>query len=343
MAIELKCNCGCEYRLDDNRAGETFTCRVCGATMTLPGGVGRATPPAEETAGAAQGDKVGTASVAAAPEPPAPATRPAPSGGGGLSEFGDSLDTPPPAPTGTPGLTPTPPTGTASPGGTSPSPVGEPPEMSTAGRPARPPLSWWLARAILWGVCAGFLFLPWFSVAAAPPGEETVRESVTGYQFAKLVGQGIGKARIDSGSNGSAHLPEPADFLDVPDGAGRVIAGAGMMTFSPCVYVLGLLLVIAIVPIAARKDGAGAMWPSLACLVGLGGFIVGWHLLAGSEPLGPQLEIASQVGITIGVTGWAYAMVALLVPITLIARAKPDYRLIQAAQWSKQQSSTGPL
>ncbi len=345
MAIEVKCKCGSEYRLDDSRAGETFSCRVCGASITLQAGVGRASP--TDADGAPQPEAVATASTVASPTPPGPPARPSPPDGRQLGEFGDSLDVPtaegaetPSSPPPTAPRKPVEPLLSARmPGNASPSPVPHPPAMPT-GRPTRPPLSWWLARAILWGLCAGFFFLPWFFVADSSTADQTVRNNHAGLELFKSTWQGMGSAGADSGST---HLPYPIDFFDVSDDSGRIAIGAAMMKFSPCVFGLGLLLVIAIIPIATSKDGAGAMWPFLTCLLGLGGFIVGWHLVAGAEQAAPQLEIASQVGITVGVSGWAYAMAVVLVPIILIARGRPDYRLVQAAQWSKQQSSTGPF
>ncbi|NLF31454.1 MAG: hypothetical protein GX591_11290 [Planctomycetes bacterium] len=334
MAIEVKCKCGSEYRLDDKRAGQTFSCRICGATMKLPAGVGRAVPADEPVAPPAK-----AATVSAVVKPKAPATRPAPAGGG-LGEFGETLSAAAAAPA-RPAAAPTQAArpAPASPEGKTFSPIPEPPAPLMTGRPTRPPLSWWLARAILWGLCAGALFLPWYGVSVST-GAETVSESITGYEFVVMVCDGVNNATARAEAE---DLPVPTKYMNMPEGSGRLLVGAAMMAFGPCVYVLGLLLMIVIVPIAAGKDGAGAMWPFLTCLVGLGGFVIGWHIMAGSELMAPGLEIASQIGASIGPSGWAYTMALLLVPFTLIARAKPDYRLVQAVQWSKQQSSAGPF
>ena len=71
--------------------------------------------------------------------------------------------------------------------------------------------------------------------------------------------------------------------------------------------------------------------------------------------LGKDVKFFHQAGLTFPYTNMHYVHVAggnafyekrrgarRAAPVQ-IARAKPDYRLVQAVQWSKQQSSAGPF
>jgi len=328
MPIEIKCKCGSEYRLDDGRAGEQFTCKVCGATVTLPAGVGRTIP---TEAVPAQTPVATSASATTAPAPP---QRPR-GGGSPFDRIGEALETPDvtTAPAPAPAVDDSPRIGTK-PG------TYEAPDVPLGGR-LRPPTAWCAGRLAMWGLCVGFLFVPWFSMSGTnPQTDETVTEAVTGWQIVAAVWEGAGQA-VQGGSNPS--MPPISEFTNLPDGVGRIAAGGGMMVFSPCAYALGLALIAVFGPLAYMHEGKGAVWPFVACLASLVSFIVGWRLIAGAEPLREMLDIVSEVGVTIGVSGWAYTMVFLLIIMCLIARARPDYNLLQAMEWSQERIHSGPL
>ncbi len=357
MSIEIKCHCGLDYRLDDSRAGDQFSCKVCGATMILPAGVGRGIPdPVVEAKPAATAPtQVQPPAQAKAPEqakppmhvqPPPPAAAPS-SEPSAFDSMGESLDGPA-APVTPPSFQPQAIGPAAEPAATEQptpartwSPVADPEDegMAPRGR-QRPPISWCVVRLVMIGLCAGFLFMPWFTVTGADPQTgEVAPQSVAGWPIVKAVVGGL----IHSASSNRGDLPGIGDFVSAPDGTGAIVAGGLMMVFGPCVYTLGLLLTIPISFAVYHRDGRGAVWPFAACFAGLAAFVVGWRMIAAAEPFTSILDVAGQVGVSIGASGWAWAMALVLIPMGLIAKTKPDYNLIRAMQWSEQRTNAGPF
>ncbi len=314
MSIEISCKCGSAYRLEDHRSGQEFICKVCGTTMRLP-----ATGSSEAP--------VATATVPA-PEPAATATEhpPVPTSWSATAATREAT---------------TPETATpeaATPEMISWTPVSQPdcpPQPEPLQRDAapwqkvvrHPPAGWWIVRLVMLGMCVGFLFLPWFTASAQNPfTKKTESQSLTGWQIMNAVIDGIREA-----SRSPEVVPGFTD-VDVPKGAGAIVAGGLMMTGGPCVFAGGLLLAVILIWVIYKHDGKGAGWPFAICWLALMAFIIGWHLVAQSSPMGEMLSQMHKMGFSVGVSPWAYLMLFILVPMTLIARMRPDHLLARTKQ-----------
>lgn len=332
MPIEFKCICGSEYRLDDSRAGEEFACKICGKVAKLSVGSPRAIPAdgeAQPVVQAVTGGLASGAGSAHALEVPKP-TR------SSSERLGSPVDkSPPPPPTSGPT-----PINHAPPGaGIDRRPddlMGYEDLRRNGGNACTPPADWWILRSVMWALCIGVLFLPWFRVSGeVPQMGEKVSESASGFVMVKGITQGFLSAKQEAEAAGMGDMPLPklSDLTEMPKGAGKMLAGVIFLGLGPFVYVLGLLGALVVAILAYKYDGRGAMWPFAANFVGLLLFILGWHMLAGNEQLREVLAMAREAGFHIGPSPWAYLALILLVPIALIARARPDRALAELSSW----------
>jgi len=172
------------------------------------------------------------------------------------------------------------------------------------------------------GMCVGFLFLPWFTASVQNPFTKKVEsQSLTGWEFVSAVVEGIRQAsRTPEAMPGFSNM-------DIPKGAGPIVAGVLMITFSPCVFAAGLVLAVILAWVVYKRDGKGAGWPFFLCWLALVSFVIGWQLVSRSEPLSEMMTQMEKMGFSVGVSGWAYLMVFLLIPMGLIARMRPDHTL----------------
>jgi hypothetical protein len=328
MPIEITCPCGSAYRLGDDRAGEQFVCKVCGATMTIPAGTPRAAigePQPAPVPAAVQASESAPGSAATTPAPPAQG----PAHSDPWSGSGESLD----------GIRHVPGVSRAA----TRSSVGG---VATTSAPAatagaalpygerraslRPPAEWWAVRATMMGLCLGFFFMPWFSSSfQLIPGTEAVTTSVSGWGIVSELCQNLSNPSIST-SFAPSGTTRPSPSGSMPAGASAAFVGGIMLVFGPVVFVLGMLLSIIFAYVAYRRDGKSAHWPFVACMVGVGGFLLGWHLLTSYEPVKKVLAVASSMGAKFGPTVWTYLMIVLLIPMVIIARGQP-YRSFTAA------------
>ena len=319
MTIGIKCNCGAEYRLDDSRGGKRFICKVCSAIMDVPAGVPRVVPAGVPQIGEAIPIKT---SQHASQAPSAAQAAPAPAAAGAAATAAGEA---------------------AASGETARSYLPREARAATmdamrarsSGR--HPPRSWWVTRFIMWAVCIAFLFMPWLSASVRScQVAESVTMSVSGWRIAR------GTVEAISGNPAEAWRVacQPGD-VNAPPGMQTAGVGATMMGFGPCVYVLGLLAALVVAYFAYHRDGQGALWPFLICWLGLLVYIIGWQLIAKASAVGEALTVAKQSGASIGVAGWAYLMLMILIPICLIAKARPDYALADAIRWSQEKAKTG--
>ena len=316
MSIEIKCDCGAEYRLEDHRGGQEFICKICSASMHVPVGVPRATP-GQIAEVAAPATAVVTA---AAPAAPSAATGDTSSPTMGQTLGGPAVAQPTPGPNPPADAAPPPPTAW------SPAPAWADPSVEAHARPSdrHPPQSWWALRFIMWGMCVGFLFVPWFTISAKQsPAGPTVSQSLTGWQIVKATADGISASARHAGGG----VPTGVDMGQMPEGVASILAGTLMLVAGPCVYAAGLLVAVVIAWVVHRCDGKGAAWPFVVCWIGLLTFIVGWKLIASCEPVSQLLEASAKTGASIGASGWAYLMLLVLIPMCMIARSRPDHEL----------------
>jgi hypothetical protein len=179
---------------------------------------------------------------------------------------------------------------------------------------------------VFWGLCAAFLFQPWFTVSGPPEGPEAKSNSITGWQIVKGTAEGIARP-------GPKGIDPPVAGMgsgQVPAGVSSAVAGLYMMAAGPCLFAVGLLLGPVAAWNALRREGQGAGWPFLVCWVGLLTYVIGWKLTVRVEAVGEFLRLAARSGASIGASGWTYLMLTILIPICLIARGKPDYALEDA-------------
>ncbi len=327
MAIEVSCQCGAAYRLDESRAGEKFRCKVCGAGIQVPGDRPRVLM-----------GQSGEAAMARPAAPPPPA-RPGPEGPAASAAPAKS-PRPPEQPAANPARPPQParpvepamaapvasePTSQQSVTANQKSPV-EPVRARTG-----PPSDWWLLRMVFLAVCVGFLFCPWFLAAySTPPEGQMVESSLSGWELGINVLRGLHElARNGQFVQGPERVPIDPGML--PEGAGQATAGGLLMLASPVLYLLGVPLAGLMALVAWRRDGRGARWPFVTFAIGVIGFIVGWHLLSAWGPLAEMLLAAQTSGVSFGLSGWVYLMVPILGVMIAVAASRPDHA-VEAAR-----------
>jgi len=324
VAIEYTCTCGAVYRFSDGRAGTTVRCRICEAETALPGPAdGAAAPVGTDVDVPASQKRWQRRDHAAAVE----ARHPRRDDGDILDGFGEILN--PDALSGRPVAVP----GRQVRIARAAEPGRAPDEMLVADAASRiatpqravttsnagPTGSWWLVRGVLLGICAGFLFLPWLSLSAPPSaaggGFDT---SASGYDILRATLEGLSRICI-SHPNGSGGPGAGA----LPPGFAPPAAGAVMMAAAPVVYVAGFVLAIPAALVARRYGGRGAVWPFLLCAAGMLTFVAGWLILSHTEAVSHLPAVMERDGAHMGVSGWLCAMLAAMVPISLLARRKP--------------------
>ena len=325
MSLQVQCECGSVYRLDDSRAGQSIPCRVCSATIQIPLLQVHNTTDWRDPAEAKQAAQPANASNASSPSPPnAPAAvmpLPCDPSHQPRGDFGQSLF----VPTDT-AQAPPPPKALGDEHADGPQ-VGPqrpatglqtPPRGSAIQR--HPPGMWWITRGLMLGMCVGFLFGPWLTMTAGPVrgGNGPDNVSVSGWQMVRATVEGVRAATSMDGQTFSG-IPTP----ELPDGMGTIAAGAVMMIGGPFVYAAGLLLTAVVAIIAYKTDGRGAMWPFILCGAGALAFIIGWWVISGSEPVSMALSAAEAAGAEIGVSGWLYLMALMVCPMCLVARLRP--------------------
>ncbi len=328
MPIEIECVCGSAYRLADDRAGQSFTCRVCGSVMALPEATLPApaveTPAVGVTAAAENAATTVAATVTAPPRqsrPPAPqmpAELPT-----GMSPLPKTSITP-----GQPAATPARPSSAQAIG-----PM-ETPWHQVRPELRRPPKSWWVLRVVMWGMCVAFLFAPWFGVSIAGEAAmagggpaQSMTETVSGWQFVKATVEGLAGG---TGEDRSPLFESGMSFDDLPKGAGRVVTGGLMMVVGPNLFAFGLALALLLAFVACKRGGKGAGWPFFIAWAGMLSFIGGWHVITSGEEVSRMMQMVETNGITVGPSPWAYLMALLLIPMALIARSQPDHDLQDA-------------
>lgn len=340
MSIEFQCHCGSQYRLDDSRAGEQFTCRICGAVTALanlPRAVAR--PPAPGQAygavDAAEADRIVPAVAGSSPVH----QREVPSGTKSQWErFGQTVADPvhEERHSGRPAVGYSPVVSTPSMGSRSNDLLDySDMRIRRDSRPV-PPMSWWVLRIALWGCGIGLFFLPWFHVSASGPNlPESVNESASGFMFVHSAVKGIVSAKQQMNEAGVQKLPLPqlSDLAQLGGEAARMVLGLVMFAVGPWIYAVGIVLGPILAIVAYKRDGRGAMWPFVVMGAGLAIHIFGWMNVAGNDMVSQVLEMASQAGLSIGISAWVYLGMIALVPMMLIARVRPDHAMEQLRNW----------
>lgn len=301
MPIEVKCNCGAEYRLDDSRAGQEFTCKVCSTQMELPVGSPRAVPPPQmhgvppillRQGSAARGTAAARSSASSAgqsrqtPGDEAPAVVTGPEGVEEHVTRWPQAWAPPQA---------------------------DPPL----------PIQWMIIRGIIWAACATFLLVPWYNKphGIGTSGPVTVTPTA-GYMVISdsihAIVSGIANPRF-----GLAHTVKEMIGLDSVPTESSALAGAALMVFSPAVYAGSLILALVVAITAVKRGGRGLALPFVLYWLSLLGFLAGWLMVSRVVPVwraGPEAA-------TVGVSIWVYTMLLALVPMTLLVRTRPEMPL----------------
>ena len=331
MAIEIKCNCGSEYRLDDSRAGQEFTCKVCQARMRLPTGSPRAVPPpvvldpeAIETMAQGLSIETGAASDLLGPGSRESFIPAADLGLGGPAAGLRAGDSPAPVVLG-------------------PAGVVEDASQVTVMRWAspraedlmakRPSAAWFAVRGLIWLSCMGFLWAPWFtSPKQIGASDQVLSRPMTGWQVLEMsidsAAIGIRSPRL-----GSIRAVPAMIGLDAMPTDRASLAGLALMAFSPGLYGLALVLGVVMAFYAFAQEGKGMGWPFLLCWLSLLCFLVGWLLVGQALPLteGPT---------SIGISTWLHLMLLALIPMTLVARMRPDFDIQATEQMVRREGQT---
>lgn len=366
MAIEIKCQCGSAYRLDDSRAGQMFACKVCGASMQLSAGAPRATlgaapPPVlvnqvASPAGASVADDVKATAAAPLPSiqeplegleeslPDIGERLPGPSFPGDQSPDPSAAQ---PASPPRPAIAPVPvekrgPQQVRTPVVASPvAPPATSSPTAPAGRPARrrkgkpkyhPPASWWFVRMLMLGTCVIFLWLPWWGSWLEKEEMRAEVEKALGTRHIDNFITGWDQVRLPGQVSSKTSSIQGLDSGKLASSKGNLHLGVTLFTWAPTVFAAGLALAGLMVVVTYHTDGRGAIWPFLVCWAGLLMYIAGWQMMITSSPFAEFYKGLTQGGMfALGMTKWMYGMLILLIPVCMIARLRPD-RSLESAQ-----------
>jgi hypothetical protein len=310
MPIEVKCNCGAEYRLDNSRAGEDFTCKVCGVQMHLPIGSPRVVPHAnvppvvlarEGTGLSADADETAQAAKAGAPR------RQTTCASWDRHVIDSPSDEPPAVITGPDGL--------------EESPVTRWPQAWAKPEPEPPlPIQWLVIRGTIWLACVAFIFAPWYNMPHVidTPGQITVTP-LPGWRVIGASAHAIVSGVADPRYGLSHTIPEIVGLDSVPSD-GTVLAGAALMVFSPTVYAGSLVVALLLALPAFTRGGRGLALPMVLYWVSLLGFLAGGLMVRQAAPVGQAGPDAATIGVSI----WVYTMLLALIPMTLLVRSRSE-------------------
>ncbi len=306
MSIEIKCNCGSEYRLGDDRSGIIFICKVCRAELVVPKGSPRGVnrdeiPPVV----IAHDGLTRSAEGAHQDQRPAPAT----SGmskafynagvaqaHAGQEEADDDKD----------GITHWPQAWSKG-------------DLEKRDRPARPGRAWLIIRGVLWAASAAFLWAPWFVCPQSIDSSGPVGAmSLPGWKMV-LSSADTAAATIADSRDGLAETFRRLTGLNELPADPNVAAGTALLMFAPALYGLGLVGVLFFAAAAIKRGSRGLVVPFSLCMVSLLALVIGWQLTSGAIPIWRAGPDAPSIGLSM----WVYIMLMALVPMMLLMSTRP--------------------
>lgn len=339
MAIEIKCDCGAAYRLDDSRGGQEFTCKVCQATMYIPAGVPRVTTGGAPARAPSTANRGATAAERSAAPPSSPGpTDPALGNLDAMSEPDETISSDPQEQR-TRAISSA--RAIQQPGAVRATADLDSFEKEDRERklPRRMPGSWFVVRLAMWALCAAMLTMPWFTLTARDQATgRSVRAYMPGWQAALSgwedlprlwsgrLGGMPGLLDTDGIASASGLRPvkaPPYRPLTSTDNTTRV--GRSMLAGGPLLFAALVLTAPFILALAYLHRGRGGSAPFVLCMIGLGVFLLSWQVLPMPEARWEAMAPAGRVTLEAGHPKWVYPMTGMLAVMSVLAGMRPWY------------------